>query len=60
MPTYVYKCGACETTEEQIRKIADRDVLRLCRRCRRPMDRDVAAFEGAVYSPTSSTSTLRR
>lgn len=58
MPTYVYKCD-CGETDEQIRKIEDRDRLKICRRCRRPMERDIASFTGAVYAPTSSSSGLK-
>lgn len=58
MPTYVYKCD-CGRVDEQIRTIEDRDTLKICKNCRRPMDRDITAFRGAVYAPTSSTSELK-
>lgn len=58
MPTYVYTC-ACGRTEEQVRKIDDRDRLIICKRCRKPMERDLTAFRGAVYAPTSSSGTLK-
>lgn len=59
MPTYVYHCDRCEGDLEQNRKIQDRDRLTLCERCKIPMDRKIAVFEGAVYAPTSTGGGLR-
>lgn len=53
MPTYTYECTFCTAQLEQIRKIADRDRLTLCERCKRPLDRKIDA-PGAVYAPTAS------
>lgn len=58
MPTYVYVCDNNHELE-QIRKIKDRDKLTICGTCRRPMERDVAAFRGAVYAPTSTSGGLK-
>lgn len=58
MPTYTYRCDNCEDTLEQIRKIADRDRLTLCKRCRRPIDRQID-IPGAVWAPTSTSGGLK-
>lgn len=51
MPLYTFLCAKCESTMEQMRKIDDRDRLTLCKRCRRPLERQIDA-PGAVWSPS--------
>lgn len=58
MPVYTYHCGTCNETLEQIRKIADRDTLTICRRCRRPVDRKIDA-PGMVWAPTSTNGGMK-
>ncbi len=52
MPIYTYKCSFCNEETEQNRKIAERDTLMLCRRCRKPVDRQIDR-PGMVWAPTA-------
>ena len=52
MPNYAYVCLNCDTDEERIVKIDDRDNQR-CLECGNRLNRDWK-FEGSVWSPTSN------
>lgn len=58
MPLYSYHCSKCDLTNEQMRKIADRDRLTICERCKCPTERKMDA-PAAVWSPTSTGGGLR-
>jgi putative FmdB family regulatory protein len=52
MPIYTYHCTSCNESLEQIRKIDERDRLTICRRCRKPVDRNIDS-PGMVWAPTA-------
>ncbi len=63
MPIYAYICEPCKTEIEDIRHYSQRDDLPLCKKCSRPMAREMAPsgmsykmLGGGVYAPGHSVS----
>lgn len=52
MPNYSYVCVNCDTDEDRIVKIEDRDEQR-CDRCGYRLNR-IFAFDGIVWAPSST------
>lgn len=57
MPVYTYTCVSCDSDEERILRIDDRDN-QFCKRCANRLNRSYV-FEGAVYAPTSTNGTMK-
>lgn len=53
MPIYTYRCEPCDQDTEQIRKIADRDRIMVCKNCRQPVNRKIDS-PGSVWAPTAT------
>jgi putative FmdB family regulatory protein len=51
MPTYEYTCIECDSTEDRVVAIDDRDKQR-CEKCGYRLYR-VLSFNGVVWAPTS-------
>ena len=52
MPVYQYSCPVCDTDEDRIVKIADRDAQH-CGDCGYSLVRAIV-FNGATWAPTST------
>lgn len=57
MPLYEYACEECNTSEDRLVAIVNRDN-QACSICSNDLKRKLV-FEGAVYAPTSTSGGLK-